>query len=108
MQEGIQHVRFHINPIRGKRELIKLCTAPVVDQRIVSDSGGHCEERYVIKTLLSLGEDSWEIELTLTNRIQMQYRMLLGRRAMTDKVIVDPGTSFLLGKLSNRQAHLRY
>jgi hypothetical protein len=105
---GAPHVRFSINPIRGRKEFITSCTAPVVDKRIICNSGGHAEERYVIQTLLALGQHSWEIELTLTNRQHMQYRMLLGRRAMSSRCIVDPGSSFLLGKLSSRQAYGKY
>jgi hypothetical protein len=55
--------------------------------------------RYVIQSLISIGDQSWPIELSLTNRDTMRFRMLLGRRAMENGVIVDPGASYMNGKL---------
>jgi len=70
----------------------------MVDKRIVKSSSGSRESRYVIKTTLVLGETSWDIELTLTNRDSMGYRMLLGREAMGGRILVDPEKHFLLGQ----------
>ena len=55
------------------------------------------ERRYIIKTLLKLGEASWPIELALANRDQMGFRMLLGRTALEDRALIEPGRSYLLG-----------
>lgn len=71
---------------------------PVYDQREVTDSGGHTELRYVIKTRLVLGEFDQEIELTLTNRDNMKFRMLLGRQAMRHHFLVDSAATHLVGK----------
>ena len=76
------------------------CESPVVDERNVTDSGGHTEKRFVIGTLLKLGQAQWPVELTLTNRDTMAFRMLLGRRAMEGRMIVQPDGSFLLGEPS--------
>lgn len=65
----------------------------------MKSSSGTRENRYVIKTFLYFGEHSWEIELTLTNRDSMGYRMLLGREAMIGRILVDPESSFLHGDL---------
>ena len=80
------------------------CEAPVFDQRIVTDSGGHKEERYVIRTTITLGHDQWPIEMTLTDRDDMRFRMLLGRSAMKERLIVDPSQSYLVRK---PRKHLR-
>ncbi|CCN85614.1 conserved hypothetical protein [Vibrio nigripulchritudo SFn27] len=89
-------VRFWMHPEQSNTELSQICEAKVIDERIVRDSGGHEEKRYVIETLLSVNEEQWPIEVTLTNRENMRFRMLLGRTAMHDRIIVDPTESFLV------------
>lgn len=89
-------VRFWMHPEQNNTELSQICEAKVIDERIVRDSGGHEEKRYVIETLLSVNEEQWPIEVTLTNRENMRFRMLLGRTAMHDRIIVDPTESFLV------------
>ena len=91
-------VRFGIHPHQGDTDTEVYCEAKIVDQRLVSDSGGHKEERYVIATPLMLGKQQWPIEITLTNRDNMKFRMLLGRTAMEGRLAVNPEASFLLGK----------
>ena len=91
-------IRFGIHPRQKDTETELLCEAEVIDERMVSDSGGHKEKRYVISTDIMLANQRWPIEITLTNRDNMRFRMLLGRTAMEHKIIVDPGESFLLGK----------
>ena len=93
-----QWVRFGIHPHQGDTDTEIFCEAKVVDERIVTDSGGHQEQRFVISTHLALGPQQWPIEITLTNRDNMRFRMLLGRTAMQQKVKIDPDASFLLGK----------
>ena len=75
-----------------------ICTADVLDQRIVADSGGHREMRYVIETTVVVGDASWPIEITLTDRDTMRFRMLLGRTAINKKFLVNPASSYLAGK----------
>lgn len=98
-KKGKLRVKFGLHPYQGDTEYMVKCDAPVVDYRNVTDSGGHREKRYVIATHVSIAQQLWEIEMTLTNRENMKFRMLLGRSAMDKKVIVDPGRSYLLGKL---------
>ncbi|SUP10116.1 Ribosomal protein S6 modification protein [Vibrio metschnikovii] len=89
-------VRFWIHPLQHNVDKVTVCEAEVIDERIVRDSGGHEESRYVIKSDLCLGGQRWPIEITLTNRENMAFRMLLGRTAMHHKLIVDPTQSFLI------------
>lgn len=107
-QNGEMFIRFDIHPIQGNRHLVKTCQAKVVDRRDVKSSSGHMEKRYVIRTPLTLGHETWEIELTLTNRDSMGYRMLLGREAMRHPILVDPNKSFYLHKLSDDAAKAYY
>lgn len=98
MKDGQKWVRFGMHPNQDETDTEIYCEAPVLDQRNVTDSGGHKEKRYVIATQLVLANQQWPIEITLTNRDTMRFRMLLGRQAMENRIIVNPNTSYLLGK----------
>ncbi|QSW89687.1 MULTISPECIES: 30S ribosomal protein S6--L-glutamate ligase [Flavobacterium] len=93
-------VKFDINPIQNNIKTIIHCEAPLVDKRIVKSSSGFREHRYVIQTHLKIGDAKWPIEMTLTNRDSMGFRMLLGREAMSGRVLVDPEQKYLLGQPS--------
>lgn len=90
-----RRVRFTVHPIQRSGEPNIVCVADLVDHRQVTSSAGHREYRPVIVTRLTIGEETWPIELTLTNRDSMGFRMLIGRRAMRRRLVVDPGRSFL-------------
>lgn len=105
-KDNTQWIRFGIHPHQEDTDTEVYCDAKVIDERTVTDSGGHKESRYVIATQLVLGELQWPIEITLTNRDTMRFRMLLGRSAMSRKLIVDPDASFLLGELSLTDSQL--
>jgi len=94
-QHGKRWVRFGIHPFQKRVDVEIFCEALVRDQRQVTDSGGHSELRYVIETELKLGSMSWPVEITLTNRDSMGFRMLLGRTALRNLYLVDPGASYL-------------
>ena len=104
-QNSENWVRFWIHPLQKNETLIRQCEAHVKDSRIVSDSGGHKEERYVIETPVRIGDKVWPIEITLTNRDTMRFRMLLGRQAMQNHTAVDPSDSFINGRLKAKQLY---
>ena len=96
-EDSRSKVRFGIHPLQGTDEVELFCVADIIDRRIVTNSGGSREERYVIRTPVKVGPHEWPIEITLTNREDMLFRMLLGRTAMRKKVLVNPSVSFLMG-----------
>lgn len=102
-EDGAQRVEFRLHPQQRDNETIMTCTANVVDQRVVTDSGGHKEERWVISTDLRIGAHSWPIEMTLTSRDDMRFRMLLGRNALIDRALVDSSASYLVGKKKTKK-----
>ena len=87
-------VRFSVFPEPGRPDVVITCSAEVVDRREVTSSNGETELRYVISTDITLGNRTWPIEITLSDRSGMNYRMLLGRQALSDDVVVSPVDSF--------------
>jgi ribosomal protein S6--L-glutamate ligase len=92
-------VRFGVRPVPRRNDITIECTARVIDLREVKSSNGRIEERYVIETPIRIGDRQWRIEVTLANRDMMNYRMLLGRRAIPRDGLVKPSASFLQPKL---------
>jgi len=103
--DSVDMVKFLIHPIQKNYDFHVECHAPIIDFREVSDSGGHKEMRYVIETSIVIGTVSWPIELNLTNRDTMRFRMLLGRRAIEARAVIDPVASYLNGKLRARKLY---
>ena len=97
VENDVQRIRFSIHP-RQRNDDVVTCIADVVDQRTVRDSGGHEEERWVIESALMIGAHRWLIEMTLTSRDDMQFRMLIGRTAIKGRALVNPSSSYLIGK----------
>jgi ribosomal protein S6--L-glutamate ligase len=96
--EDVEYVKFDIHPLQKNKNLARTCFARVVDRRMVSDSSGKKEKRFVIKSGVRIGEKKFVIELTLANRDSMLFRMLLGRDAVKQaKMLVDVSKSFLCG-----------
>jgi len=101
-ENGVAKVRFSIHPFQRNSTKVKHCVADLLDERYVTDSGGHREMRPVIRTTICMGDVLRDIEITLTNRESMKFRMLLGRTAMCGSVTIDPAASYLLGKPDSR------
>lgn len=97
-EHGKTKVKFLIHPKQGTTHKVLTCVADLVDLRWITDSGGRREHRYVIKTIMQAGDMSWPIELTLTSRDNMRFRMLLGRTALRGRFMIDISSSYLLGK----------
>ena len=97
-ERGAPHVRLHVQPRQRAGGRVLVVETAIVDERTVSDSSGHRERRIVIASELTLGTAHWPIELTLTNRDSLRFRMLLGRSAMQGHLIIDPDRSYVLGK----------
>jgi hypothetical protein len=103
-EDGRQRARFGMHPIQGDTDTVVYCESDIIDRRTVMDSGGHQEDRLVISTLIRLGEREWPVEMTLTARDNMRFRMLLGRTAMKGRVLVKPGQSFLCGHKPDKES----
>ncbi len=102
-RNGIAWAEFDVNPIQDNRSVSVHCSAPIIDTRIIRSSSGETQKRFVIRTPMRLGEQVFDVELTLANRDAMDFRMLLGREAMRDRYLVNPAESFQFGDYSQNQ-----
>ena len=100
--DGEALVAFSVHPLQRDGDLSVRCRAPLVDRRRVTDSGGHREQRWVIRTPLALGPRTRDVEITLVDRGDMLFRMLVGRTSLVPDARVDPARSFLLGRVRAR------
>ncbi len=94
-QNGKRIIRFQVHPVQRNTKTTNTTQAELLEYRKIRNSGGIAQLRPVIQTEVKLGEQSWVIELSLTDRDVMGFRMLLGRQAVRNKFLVDPGKSFL-------------
>ena len=99
---GEPAVRFGVHPIPGRDDVEVFCDSPIIDRREVTSSNGDREMRIVIQTPVRIGDREWPIEVTLTNREAMAYRMLLGRQAVLPGMLIDATSSFRQTRLSHK------
>jgi hypothetical protein len=95
-QDGQETIRFQVHPYQRDSHFTVCAQARLLEWRQVKNSGGDAQLRPVIRTMIELGARQWSIDLTLTNRDVMGFRMLLGREALRKRFLVNPGHSYLL------------
>jgi hypothetical protein len=95
---GVDRVRFGIHPWQDTDADAATVEMPVHDRRIVRSSTGHTQERLVVLMDLVLLGREVRAEVTLTNRDEMGFRMLVGREALRNGFLVDAGRSFVGGR----------
>ena len=98
-----EFVEFYVHPLQRHREPEIQCRAPLVDSRMVTSSNGQSQQRFVIRTTMVIGGQSRAIELTLTDRDEMSFRLLIGREALRGRFIVDPGKSYCIGRKKDKR-----
>lgn len=101
-------VRFDVNPIQNNIKTVVHCEARIIDKRIVKSSSGFREQRFVIGVSLHMNDNIWPIEVTLTNRDSMGFRMLLGREAMIGRILVDPEEKYVMGQTAPSKLRALY
>ncbi len=104
---GRDFAEFIIHPLQKNDVICRRTRAEIVGMRIIKSSNGHKEERIVIRSPIQIGDHSWEIDITLTNRDIMHHRMLLGRTAM-ENILVDPTKSYCQGVIPEKQVMITY
>jgi ribosomal protein S6--L-glutamate ligase len=109
INKGIQEwVTFEVNPLQENRSITITCEARLIDRRMIKSSTGISEERLVVKTPVTLGEQTFDIELTLANRDTMEFRMLLGREALMDRFMVNPALNYQVQHFSDEAIDEKY
>ncbi len=110
IRDGKSMVRFDVHPVQRRDDISIQCEAEVYDVRRIRSSSGDVSKRYVIQTPVRWMGESWPLELTLANRSEMGFRMLIGREAVRGRMLVDPGRSYFGGrpKRKNRRPKLNH
>jgi len=97
-RDGKQFAQFKVHPLQRNTKKTVTCEAEILEFRMVKSSTGHAQKRPVIVTTVEVLGEEWPIELTLANRDEMGFRMLLGREAVRGRFLVDAGISFYSGQ----------
>ena len=102
-RDGQQWARFNVNPVQRNENWVIQATAPVIEMRSIRSSSGEAQVRPVVRTTIHMLDRSFEIDLTLADRNQMGFRMLLGREAFRRRFLIDPGKSYRGGVPKKRK-----
>ncbi len=105
---GVDWVRFEVDPIQDNPDIIVKCEAKLLRSKMIKSSMGASEERLMIRTALTLGEDTFTTKLTLASRDTMNYRMLLGREALNRRYLINPAEHCLLGRFTQEEVLEKY
>jgi len=97
-RDGVPWVRFAVHPWQRSKEDSIIAEAPLFERRSIRSSNGRSELRPVIQTMLRIGQHESLVDLTLTRRDDMGFRMLLGREAIRGRFLVDSGRSYIAGR----------
>ena len=101
--DGAPHVEFFLHPEQKRRVPEMRCIAPIKDRRLIKSSNGEIQERIIVSALLAFGGREWGIDLSLANRDEMGFRLLLGRDALRNRVVIHPAKSYLLGRRKKKR-----
>ena len=93
-KDNVEYVSFKTAPSRQFPKRIIECTAKIIDYRKITSSNGHTQSRYIIRTPITIGGKTWNIDISLTERSKMRYKMLLGREAMKN-ILVSPHQAYI-------------
>lgn len=103
VEEGIEIVRFKVHPKQRTSKVTVAAEARLITRRRVRSSSGHVARRPVIRTPIAFMGRTWPIEITLADRAEMGFRMLLGREALRGRLLVDSGRSYYGGSPQKRR-----
>ncbi len=92
-KEGVKFIYFDIPPLPGKKKN-RIRKGELLGYRRIKSSDGVIEKRPYIKTTMKLDGIIKKIEITLTDRTTMDFHMLIGRKALGKRWLVDPSKSF--------------
>ena len=100
-------VRFAVHPMQRSDAKETICQARILGRRWVTNPGGRRQRRIIIETTVRIGDEEWPIELGLTDRDEMGFRLLLGRSALSGRLIVDPAVSYRTGRRAKKKSRTR-
>ncbi len=98
-KKGRRFIQFAVYPLQGNIQIKIHCEALLTDERMITSSNGCREHRYIIKTQIKIANQVREIELSLSNRDPLKFRMLLGREALKNLAVIDTARSFCQGRI---------